>query len=373
MRAVLPTTRGDRSRLRDAQAAASQPRRSVIPRPGRNGQLPGAGHGGNGNRVPANNCVKGSATEPYAADDSARATVVSPGVRFTGTAGSGLLAVASFVLLLLAAAQGYVSFRAQYIFIDHAKRAEVPSVLEAIGLDTGAVIFALLALSLARRGVRATVERMLNVACALGSLMMNLLGADLNSLRSITVWVLPSALYALASDRLIAVVRRSVLANAPDAAFASEGSAWRALAGCALWLLRLILDPLRTAAGFRRWILQTVPVAPGSRVGLGEPAVQHDAHSQAQSAAPGVPDAYQVLPGELKRQALIRLYKLSGQMGDPRYGKRMKTAELAGEIALRIGYHPGTARRELAKYVSTHCPAVDYPQTEAQPCGDNVA
>ena len=131
--------------------------------------------------------------------------------------GGGLLAAASCLLLLLAAAQGYVSFRAQYAFVDHAKHARIPSILEALGLDTGAVIFALLALSLARRGSRGTVERVLNVACALGSLAMNLLAANLTSPRSITVWVLPSALYALASDRLIAVVRRWVQASDPAA------------------------------------------------------------------------------------------------------------------------------------------------------------
>ena len=70
--------------------------------------------------------------------------------------GGALLTVASGLLLLLAAAQGYVSFRAQYTFVDHAKHSQVPSTLEALGLDTGAVIFALLALSLARRGRRAT-------------------------------------------------------------------------------------------------------------------------------------------------------------------------------------------------------------------------
>jgi hypothetical protein len=136
--------------------------------------------------------------------------------------GGGLLAAACCLLLLLAAAQGYVSFRAQYAFVDHAKHARIPSVLEALGLDTGAVIFALLALSLARRGRRGTIERVLNVACALGSLAMNLLAANLTSPRSITVWVLPSALYALASDRLIAVVRRWVQASDPAAQIAHE-------------------------------------------------------------------------------------------------------------------------------------------------------
>jgi hypothetical protein len=179
--------------------------------------------------------------------------------------GAGLLIVASGLLLLLAAAQGYVSFRAQYVFVDHAKHAWLPSVLEALGLDTGAVIFALLALSLARRGGRAAVERTLNVTCALGSMTMNLLAADLTSPRSVTVWVLPSALYALASDRLIGVVRRWVLASDTSADLAQDRSAWRAIGGLALWVLRLLLDARGTVSGFRRWVLIVAPVAPGTR------------------------------------------------------------------------------------------------------------
>ena len=179
--------------------------------------------------------------------------------------GGGLLTVASGLLVLLAAAQGYVSFRAQYTFVDHAKRAPIPSTLEALGLDTGAVIFALLALSLARRGRSATVERVLNVACALGSLAMNLLAADLTSPRSVTVWVMPSALYALGSDRVIAVVRRWAQASDPAAALARDGSAWRAAGGLALWVLRLCFDIPGTVGGFRRWVLTAAPVAPGTR------------------------------------------------------------------------------------------------------------
>jgi hypothetical protein len=66
--------------------------------------------------------------------------------------------------------------------------SRAPSILEALGLDTGAVIFALLGLALACRGRRATAERVLNVACALGSLTMNLLAAYLTSPRSVTVY-----------------------------------------------------------------------------------------------------------------------------------------------------------------------------------------
>jgi hypothetical protein len=287
--------------------------------------------------------------------------------------GGFLLAVASCLLILLAAAQGYVSFRAQYTFVDHAKRANVPSILEALGLDTGAVIFALLALSLARRGRPGTVERILNVACALGSLTMNLLAADLTSPRSVTVWVMPSALYALASDRVIAVVRRWVLASDPDAQLTDDGSSWRALGGLALWMLRLLFDLRGTIGGFRRWVLIAAPVAPGVRAMVTEkvqyaalaptsPLTANGHRGRAQE-----PDRHPrdgLAPGEKKREALIRLYERCGADGDPRYGNRSKSAAIAGEIAGRIGYHPGTARRELAKYLATRPGSVNGSQPE---------
>jgi hypothetical protein len=291
--------------------------------------------------------------------------MTAPAVRSDRNNGGGLLAVASCLLLLLAAAQGYVSFRAQYAFVDHAKRAPVPSILEALGLDTGAVIFALLALSLARRGRRASVERILNVTCAVGSLTMNLLAADLTSPRSVTVWVMPSALYALASDRLIAVVRRWVQSNDPSVQVTDDSSAWRAFGGLLLWMLRLILDAPGTLAGFRRWVLTAAPVAPGVRATNNSPGQNENGSEPvnlpAQLEPPGEIEPpgrdalphVELAPGEKKREALIRLYERCGENGDPRYGNRAKAAALAGEIAGRIGYHPGTARRELAKYLAT--------------------
>jgi hypothetical protein len=292
--------------------------------------------------------------------------------------------VASWLLLLLAAAQGYVSFRAQYAFVDHAKRASVPSILEALGLDTGAVIFALLALSLARRGRRGTVERFLNVTCAFGSLSMNLLAADLTSPRSIAVWVMPSALYALASDRLIAVVRRWVQANDPSAKIAQEGSAWRAFGGLVLWALRLIFDARGTVAGFRRWVLMVAPVAPGIRARNSQPdqnvndpgTVDFEAPRESQGqfeGGRGELSREQLALGEKKREALIRLYERCGETGDPRYGNRAKAAALAGEIAGRIGYHPGTARRELVKYLAAQSPTAPDPQPESGSQAEAVA
>ncbi|MGI5324072.1 hypothetical protein [Actinomadura nitritigenes] len=177
-------------------------------------------------------------------------------------AGGWLLAVASVLLLILAAAQGYVSYRAQYAFVHAQKHEHAASMLEALGLDAAAVIFALLALAQARLGRPAVAERALNLACVLGSLCMNALSADPGSAKSVAAWVLPAALYAAASDRLIAVVRQRALAGRDGA---EEGSPLAAARGLALWALRFGMAPWSTVRGFRAWVLDEAPVAPGRR------------------------------------------------------------------------------------------------------------
>lgn len=177
-------------------------------------------------------------------------------------AGGWLLAVASVLLLILATAQGYVSYRAQYSFVHAQKHEHAASMLEALGLDAAAVIFALLALAQARLGRSAVAERALNLACVLGSLFMNALSADPGSAKSVAAWVLPAALYAAASDRLIAVVRQRALAGRDGA---EDGSPLAAARGLALWGLRFGMAPSSTVRGFRAWVLDEAPVAPGRR------------------------------------------------------------------------------------------------------------
>jgi hypothetical protein len=173
--------------------------------------------------------------------------------------GTALLAVASGLLLLLAAAQGYVSWRAQFAFVAAAKHARLASGLEAVGLDTAAVIFALLGLAHARMGRPARVERTLNIGCALGSMVMNLLAANLGSPRSVAVYVLPPVLYAACSDRLIAV--------AGAAAGVPETSMWRAVGVAAPYALRFVLAPPSTARGLRQMALAAAPLPEVSPVG----------------------------------------------------------------------------------------------------------
>jgi hypothetical protein len=138
--------------------------------------------------------------------------------------GGALIWLAALLLLALAAAQGFVSWRAQYGFIFAAKHDHTASGLQALGLDTGAVIFALLGLALARMGRSAVIERTLNIACALGSAAMNVLAADLGSPRSIVVYTMPAVLYTACSDRLIATAGR--------AAGIGETSQWRWIGRC---------------------------------------------------------------------------------------------------------------------------------------------
>ena len=148
-----------------------------------------------------------------------------------------------------------MSWSAQYGFIHAAKHATWPSAAEAVGLDIAAVIFALLGLARSRLGQRAIVERCLNAACAAGSMLMNVLAADMGSPRSVAVYLLPPLLYVAASDRLIAVMGA--------AGGAGETSVWRRAGTAAPFLLRLVLAPPSTARGLRQWVLGATPL-PGA-------------------------------------------------------------------------------------------------------------
>lgn len=178
------------------------------------------------------------------------------------TLGGVLLTVASVFLVALAVGQGYVSFFQQYTFIDAAKHAALPSRLEALGLDFGAVVFALYAVALARLGRPARIERALNLACAIGSGIMNVLGADLASPRSVAVYLLPPLLYVAGSDRLISVLRRQALGRLEDEA--AQRSLWAAFGRftgrTVLYSLRLVLAPRSTVVGARIAVLQAAPV-----------------------------------------------------------------------------------------------------------------
>ena len=142
--------------------------------------------------------------------------------------GRWLIAGSCVLLAGLAVAMGVTSFHAQFTYIFATKRQWTPALLEAIGLDAGAVIFSLLGIALARLGRRALVERVLVVTCALGSCGMNVLNANLGSPRSVAVYAMPPVLFALSSDRLDRGRPQAALGKAADDV--AQRSAWH-LAG----------------------------------------------------------------------------------------------------------------------------------------------
>ena len=201
--------------------------------------------------------------------DGARAAAGAPRGADPGAAGRWLRG-AAVVLALLAAVAAAVSWQAQYVLVLSVKHARAIAALEAGIPDAGAVIFAALGVALALHGKRALRPRVLNAACIGISLAMNALAAA-RGWRDLAIWVMPAGVYALASDTLISVVRASVLARqrADGRALADDGSdLLAALGGVTLWLLRLVLAGPSTLRGFRAWVIEECPVAPGRKAPL---------------------------------------------------------------------------------------------------------
>jgi Protein of unknown function (DUF2637) len=168
---------------------------------------------------------------------------------------------------VLAAAAATVSFTAQYRMAEAARDLPAIAALEAAIPDAAALVFACLGIALALHGRRALRARALNLAAVGTSVFMNAIAAT-PGWRNLAIWALPPIAYALASDTLIGVVRAWAIARHRQLATALAADAATPLAilgGLALWLLRLTLAPASTLAGFRAWVLEECPVAPGRR------------------------------------------------------------------------------------------------------------
>jgi Protein of unknown function (DUF2637) len=202
-------------------------------------------------------------------DDGRRVVNVTPAARRKEPKDrAGLwLRNAMIALGLLALAAAVVSYAAQYHMVYAAKGVKVVAALEAGIPDVSAVVFASLGIALALHGKRALRARALNVASVATSIGMNALAAG-HGWRNAAIWVMPPVAYALASDTAIGVIRAYTIARQRQlrADLADDEATPLAIAGgIVLWLLRLCLAPLSTCKGFRRWVVETCPVAPGRR------------------------------------------------------------------------------------------------------------
>lgn len=288
--------------------------------------------------------------QPAASPEDAKRGKVTGSLTRQADTGRAWLRGAMAALALLAAAAAVVSWDAQYVMVRSARRVPAIAALEAGIPDAGALIFASLGIALALHGRRALRPRSLNVACVGISLAMNAMAAG-HGWRDVAIWVMPAAVYALASDTLIGVVRAWALARmkATSQALAGEEVTPLAIAGAVLlWLLRLSLAPASTLTGFRRWVVEECPVAPGRKpitADLAEPA------PLALLPAPPSPArlARRRRDGKPRKQDL--LIALASQRHDLLQLPLNQVARIAGEIGSEVDLHQGTARRVLRAHV----------------------
>jgi hypothetical protein len=179
--------------------------------------------------------------------------------------GSRLIATGTVLLFVLGCGLLAVSYAAQYAYVLHERSQHIASLIEAGALDVGMIIFALLALGLARAGKPAKIERAAVVVCAAGSALMNFAPADPHSWRSVLAWTMPPVFLAFVVDRTARTVQRHVLAE-------EEGrSPWavlglgsyrlaRFMVLAALYSLRFVIDRSGTWAGVKQAIILATPL-----------------------------------------------------------------------------------------------------------------
>jgi hypothetical protein len=235
-------------------------------------------------------------------------------------------------LCVLAAAAAAVSFTAQYRMVEATRHLPAIAALEAAIPDAAALVFACLGIALAVHGRRALRARALNLASVGASVFMNAIAAA-PGWRNLAIWALPPVAYALASDTLITVVRTRHQQQAVGVGEAATPLA--ILGGLILWLLRLALAPASTLAGFRAWVLEQCPVAPGRR-----------------AAQPPVPDRPGSATVPRKATKTARFLSLVTERHGPLAAIPLdRVAAISAALAPAADLNPGAARAALRKAI----------------------
>jgi hypothetical protein len=258
-------------------------------------------------------------------------------------------------LAVLAAAAAVVSFSAQYRMVYAAKGTPAVAALEAAIPDVAALIFATLGIALALYGRRAIRARVLNVAAVGTSVAMNVLAAG-SGWRDLAIWVMPPVAYAVASDTAIGVVRAWTIARQKalsEALADDEATPLALVGGLALWLLRLALAPASTLAGFRAWVLDECPVAPGRRTHARHRAPAGSVSpTQAAPAIAGASGAASQEAGTRQGTKTARFLALASDRYGPLEAFPLAdVSRISAALAGEVGLHPGAARSALRRHV----------------------
>jgi len=255
--------------------------------------------------------------------------------------GSRLIASGGVLLFLLGAGLLAVSYAAQYRYVLDQRHQVAASLIEAGALDVGLVIFSLLALGLARAGLPAKVERVLIIACAAGSALMNYAAADITSPRSVLAFCMPPVFLAVVVDRVAATTRRHVLG------MRDGRSPWAAFGIVVLYLLRFVMAAPSTCSGLRRAILAATPLPPAAQAAL--PAASQGTAADADLLATPRRSPRPPGPrGTSKKAVLLSLYRQHEG-----YGDRSRVSPIAAELGPQAGLQAGTARTYLYEHLDT--------------------
>jgi hypothetical protein len=274
---------------------------------------------------------------PAPADGQAAQRRPGPAHAAPSTADRGLswLRGAMLALAVLAVAAAVVSWDAQYVLVRAVKHNPAVASLEAGIPDVGALIFATLGIALALHGKRAVRARTLNIACVGISLAMNAL-ASAPGWRDLAI-------------TLIGVVRAWVIARARHTGQAladDEATPMALIGGAILWLVRLAVAPASTITGFRRWVIDECPVAPGRTAKTRRAARARRGMQARPAAAPAPSPGGRAQPG---KQA--RLLTLAAERHDLKTIPLGSVSKIATGLAPEAGLSPGTARRVLLAHV----------------------
>jgi hypothetical protein len=282
------------------------------------------------------------------------------------TPGSGLVSLATWLLVILDGGLFYVSFAAQFAFILGAKHNVSAALIEAMAADAALMIVSLLGLGLARQGKTSKAARSLVVFFAGLSALMNFAAVGNGSLRDILVYTAPAIVIAIITDVVISTVRRIWLKTEERSIWSSVG---KIAAVVALYSLRLVLAPLSTPAGLRRYVLEIAPLPeaskPESPVAVPVVTVTTLAAPKADkpvTAARKPRKAITEGKGETKQEKLLGMYRAHAL-----YGDREKAAAVARELYADAGYATdGTARAviyaELGRLAQADESATDEPE-----------
>jgi hypothetical protein len=263
--------------------------------------------------------------------------------------GSRLITSAMFGLFILGVGLLSVSVAAQYRYVLAERHQVTASMIEALSADIGLCILSLLALGLARRGLKSGPERWGVVGIALLSAGMNFAAADSGSWRSVLAFCAPPIFLAFVVDRTVSTIRRHLLGMTDDrSAFAVAGAVLlgvlKVLGVFLLYLLRLVLSPIETPRGLRQMVLNAVP--------LPEKAVKVTVVSPSKNPKSINPPSGKGSRGSRansKKARFLaeveRVYGPLGQIDLPR------AYEMAKEIAPTIPYVVQQARNELASAI----------------------